>query len=259
MDLVTDDLYRAMAFLQACTADGAFPTAAELDLYITTKQPRPGESTSTLYQAAIRNMQALMGSTWIPGEGVSDYLLKVHWAEPLPNEDAIRLTRLGASFLKGLRDSQEALPNEVSVKTASPENPISLSQILNLIQTKQSETIVDPYLGFDEFQLLLRTGVKKILTTKIHLNTGIQAMIAELDAAERVEVRVTDQEQLHDRVIIHRNGGVALVGTSLNAKRNPFTSLVDLPANLGAPIKKGIDKLWAKSEPLEKLDLKKKQ
>ena len=259
MDLITDDLNRALGFLHACSIEGQWPTPSQLDLYITTKQPRPGHSTSNMYQVALRNMQALMGTTWIPGEKVSSYLLEVCWAELVPSEETIRLTKLGRSLLKGLKATDEMYANEVTVRTASPENPISLGQILNLIQTKQSETIVDPYLGFDEFELLLQTGIKRILTTKINLNTGIQAMIAELDASEKVEVRVADKEKLHDRVIIHRNGGVALVGTSMNSTRNTYTSLVDLPASIGLPIAKGIDKLWAQSEPLANLELKKKR
>lgn len=253
MDLITDDLHRALAFLHACTSAGGFPTADELDLYITSKQPRNGESASTLYQAAIRNMQALVGTTWIPGEPVSGYLLSVGWAEQMQKGNFIHLTKLGTALFRGIADSDAELSHEVTVQTASPDNPISLAQIVNLIQTKQSELFVDPYLGFEEIDKLRSAGIRKILTTRRHLTAGIQDLVATLGEAEKVEIKVANQQLLHDRAIIHRNGGVALVGTSFNGRRKPYTSLVDLPPSIGAPIKNNIDMLWAQSEPLENL------
>jgi hypothetical protein len=248
VELVTPDIERALNYVYLLTNSGYSPSLVEIDEFVTTKLPTPSSTTTKLNHALIRGAFGdLLSPHWVAGGKVSEYMVRMGWLRVSRDEKA-HLTSSGGALLSGLSQFGSDLNAGARVYTSTPERPIAVSQLVSLIQQHNSETYIDPYLDADHVDFLFtQTSISKILTSDRYL-PAISVRLAELDLEASSEVRIVRGGALHDRAVLHEDGGIALIGTSFKKIESKFVGLVDLPAALAQGFRAAMEELWSRAE-----------
>lgn len=249
MEIVTADIERALTFISLLSNSGYTPTANEVDTFITTQMPKPSTSTSKiLYSMNTAAFRDILGPHWVAGDRVSKYMLEMGWLKAKA-DGKVHLSVAGAALLDGLSRNDESQTNGVRVYTSTPERPIAVSQLVSLMQQHNSDTYIDPHLDADHIEYLFsHTPITKILTRDSHLK-AIKVRLAELRIESGTkQIRVLRGEVLHDRAVLHEDGGIALIGTSFKKIESKVVGLVDLPESLARGFRQSMEELWAKAE-----------
>jgi hypothetical protein len=249
VEIVTADIERALNYIALLTNAGYAPTCDEVDTFVTSQVPKPSTSTSKiLHSLSSVAFRDLFGEQWVAGDKVTKYMTHLGWLRVTAG-NKVHLTASGLALLEGLSRNDESDTNGVRVYTSTPERPIAVSQLVTLMQQHNSDTYIDPHLDADHIEYLFtHTPITKILTSDSHLKV-IRVRLAELRVEqESKQVRVLRGESLHDRAVLHEDGGIALIGTSFKKIESKVVGLVDLPASLASSFRQTMEELWAQAE-----------
>jgi hypothetical protein len=250
---MSPDIERALRYTLALNESDVTPRADELDRFVTTKPPKASSTTSPIAQRiASIAMGDFLSSTWVPGDAVSSYLLKMGWLIQT-DSGGLRITASGQAILRHQLSESKDEHGGASVFTSTPDKPMILSHLLTLMANRTSSIYIDPYLDADNIELLLtQTPVRKVLTKENRYIPAIKARLQELGKTSDFEIRVvTNGDELHDRSILHDAGGATLVGTSLTGLQGKYSVAVDLPTSLVGDFYSKMTRLWEASTPLD--------
>ncbi len=252
MDLVTNDLQRALLYVLVLNDNGAFPTRENLNNFVQTGMPTASTS-GTKFSLLLSRMALgdMMSPHWQPGDAVADYMISMGWIIEGKDNGKLLLTMLGRALCMGLQSQTPSGNDDATIYSATPEEPVAMSKLMGLLNRSNSQMYIDPFLEPDHVEMLAtKTPVRKIVTGPKHEH-DIALRLAEVPFPEDFQVRVFKGEGLHDRGAVHADGGVAIVGTSLNHIHGKYVAMVDLPARISSDYLAILEGIWDSSEPLE--------
>lgn len=252
MDLLTNDLQRALLYVLILNDNGAFPTKANLNEFVQTGMPQASTS-GTKFSMLLSRMALgdMMSPHWQPGDPVADYMISMGWLTEGQANGKLLLTVMGRALCVGLQGQTPGENDDATIYSATPEEPVAMSKLMGLLNRSNSQMYIDPYLEADHVQMLAtKTPVRNVVTGTTYAN-DIATRLAEVSFPENFQVRVFKGDGLHDRGAVHADGGVAIVGTSLNHIRGKYVAMVDLPARISGDYRAILEEIWANSEPLE--------
>ena len=254
MEIVGSDVKRALSLLKILSNVGYLPTIDEIDAFVTTKTPRQSKTSSRFEDYLNLNFSRMFGNVnWIPGDPVAGYLHQTGLIAIDPKSKKCRLTLFGAALASGVAMGELPTASGVALFTSTPEKPIMLSTLHTLMAEHKSEMYIDAYLEAGNIEMLWEdTQIRKVLTADTGKLAAIRARLSELLIGDEMEIRVVPgKSQLHDRAIIHGDGGVAIVGSSLNSLEGKYTAVFNLPREISTEFVAKMNALWEKSSKLE--------
>lgn len=187
---------------------------------------------------------------------VAAYLIAVHWASETP--EGLRLTDRGRAVLRlsGADAKVHAVHDPVVNDVAlSPDDPLVYTVLTRRLAVAGEGMLVDPYFKAENLQWILEaTSIKRILISK-KASTKERPIIAvalgTLTNGHEVEVRATDDPNLHDRRVIAADGSVQMIGTSINGVGRHETSMIAPEPAIARAYRESSEKLWTSAEQVE--------
>lgn len=191
-----------------------------------------------------------------PAQRVAKYLLEVQWATEAA--EGLKLTHKGRAVLRlsgadeQLHTVSEPVVNDVAL---SPDDPLVYTVLTRRLAAAGEGLLVDPYFKAENLRWILEaTSICRILISKrasAKERPIIAIALATLPNGHSVEVRATDDTNLHDRRIIAADGSVQLIGTSLNGVGRHETAMVTPEPSIAKAYKDSSEKLWTGAEKVE--------
>ena len=68
---------------------------------------------------------------------------------------------------------------------------------------------------------------------------------------DRLTIRISTDEKLHDRCIISEDGHVSLIGTSLTGLHSHLTTIYPLPLSVEREYTSKIEEIWKEADEIE--------
>ena len=147
------------------------------------------------------------------------------------------MTRLGnamAASFGGGAIIASAKPDSTVLDLADavlePGDSDAFERFARIVAELGPATLCDPYFKASSISWVLRsTQINRVLLTKSGARrerVPIAARLAGGDADGKLEVRVTDADDAHDRALVAASGDVWLLGTSLNGVGRHLSALV---------------------------------
>lgn len=185
-------------------------------------------------------------------ETYSQYLDRLGWVTD--STEGIKLTKLGKAILKDL-NSPKIDPSETGIVEVvlDPENPFAYASALGVIASVESALLIDPYLRLDGLQDIVEfDNVERILVRENipKQESSVLAHAIGALAKEGKNISIRRARDLHDRYVIPPEGGIVMLGTSLNGigkKISTVTTIGDGPSEL---LRKHYEEVWVKAEIL---------
>lgn len=251
MDLLTSDLQRALLYVLLLNDNDAYPTKDNVNDFVQTSMPKPS-TTGTKLSALLGRiaMGDMMSPQWEPGGPVSDYMLSMGWILEGKNNGKVHITMLGRALCSGFQSQNPMDFDDATIYSTTPDEPVALSKLIGLLKRSESQLYIDPYLEPDHVEMLSKTPVRRVVTGK-KFAEEIAVRLAEIPFPEDFQVRIFEGEGLHDRGAVHANGGVAIVGTSMNSMHGKYVAMVDLPPRISGTYSNILEGIWEDSKLLE--------
>jgi hypothetical protein len=250
MNLVTDDVHRALLYVLVLNENGAYPTKQNLNDFVQTKLPKSSSSATILSASLSRMVGEIMSPKWQKGDEVADYMIAMGWLLEGKNNGLLLLTNLGRAMSVGLEKEESTDEAGATIYSSTPDNPIALSQLASLLNRSDSQMYIDPHLGADQVQWLANNTPVRRMVTRERFGPEISARLAEVNLPDDLEVRVLTGKTLHDRGAVHANNGVAIIGSSINGMQGKYVAMVDLPANVSGSYLNVLEDIWSRATPL---------
>lgn len=252
MTIITDDVHRALTYILLLNDNGAYPTPKNVDDFIQTKLPdasRSGSKWNSLISQQV--LGGLLDPQWKAGEPVAKYLENMGWVLLGKQNGKLAITTLGRALCMSLESEKSLMGNAATVYTSTPEKPIALSQLTSMLNQSQGELYVDPFMEADHVEWIANNTPVRRIVTGSRFASEIKLRMKEVRLPPELEVRIFSGKQLHDRGAVHANGGVAIVGTSVNGMRDKYVAMVDLPPEVSGAYRNLLEEIWAKSKKID--------
>jgi hypothetical protein len=250
---IPDHLVRALAYVNLANVGGDEPTTQELDAFSALDVPAGPDEADVGQLTYSYTSRVMLRGFHSPAEPVSNYMIGVGWVVPTPG---LRLTRLGRAVLRGVE--MAAMETEgVGLTVISPEDPLKYAALTRAIAAAGEGLLFDPYFKADMLSWLGgSTTIRRVLIREARRESEkkdhdlFPMYLGHLEETADVEVRVTTSDTLHDRGVIHDDGAISLMGTSLSGIGKHLTTIVPLPAEAGQPWREHIERLWEDARPI---------
>ncbi len=267
MHIVEAYQHRVLVFIDACNSSGYQPYADEVEVWLrsTTRSAsgrsvdpagRGGAHHSSSHHDGTSRHGPVDPSTAGPatGESAVRVLQELMWISP---SEPLALTPLGRALLRATERGGSG-DGEGGVVVLDGEDSLAYQRLLGRFARAGDALLVDPHIRLEQLaQLVTTTEITRVLTQQhdgasrevlanmaIHLSSS---------APQRpVEVRVSGEAEVHDRVLITTGGQVHLFGYSLEASGDgPASSvLVRLPHEAARARARSAQAWWDAAEPL---------
>ena len=253
--------YRALLYVERLDLAEVRPTVAQVEALARTDGPLPARYENAL-MAITRSLSNLNSSyKFADAEPVVSYLIRLGWLASAGSDPSspVELTELGRALLVGLRMDAPGQLHEREHATAmvlDPNNPIVYLELTRGVSQAGAGVLVDPYFKADMMEWLINaTPVTRLLLdgrkgelTKVELALD---GLKDVAGADRLEVRASSSDTFHDRCLVHADGTVRLLGTSVTGVGRHLTTITPLPLVATAVLVKHINKLWDKAQVVE--------
>ncbi|WP_156254072.1 hypothetical protein [Pseudactinotalea terrae] len=252
---------RALRYLRQINNGGERLPAEFLDLFASTPSPRAAREVDMNSLEYFRSM-----GRWVrtePGEGVSNYLWQLGLVKRL--KGGLVITRYGRALLADpdtVDQWSEAQPDTVTV--LAPDDPMATVTVTAAVAAAREGMLFDPFFKHDMLNwLATSTSITRVLlrTARPGRERKEQQQLLPhyLGAAlaanpdRQIEVRICDDDALHDRGAIDAAGLVTLLGTSLTGVGRHLSVVVPLPQRASAALAEQIESLWSEAATVEPL------
>lgn len=250
IDLVPDHVWRAVRYLALLNANGVEPTDDDLDAFALAPQPLENVDLLRVDSLTFRFQRR---------KPVATYLRRIGWTTH--GAKGVRLTQLGgamaASF--GSKSAKASQPDSTVLDLADavlePGDPDAFERFARIVAELGTATLCDPYFKASSITWVLRsTQINRVLLTKSGARQEripIAARLAGSDVDGKLEVRVTEANDVHDRALVATSGDVWLLGTSLNGVGRHLSSLVRPDPECWPIYRQRIEGWWKAASPIE--------
>jgi hypothetical protein len=239
-----------LLWIKLANDGGIYPTGAQLDQYAVMEEPLPAQ-----YGGKFALMANLMPRT--TAQPVADYLLRVGWIRGTGS--GVCLTRLGEALVAGLtvgESSRLTRPPKSQGFVLSPDDPARYEELTRAIGQAKGGLLADPYLRAEYIDWIVdSTSLARVLVAKKLSKPDLARIgfaLGRLSEANQpvVEVRATDDERFHDRYLVHLDGHVDTIGSSLTGIDKHVTAIMPLPDEAQSPVRRFVEGLWSVAEPI---------
>jgi hypothetical protein len=246
---IAPHLRRALLWIKLANDGGVYPLKQQLDQYAVLEEPLPAQHGGKFAQIG-----RLAFGPPTAAQPVADYPFSVGWIKE--NGSGICLTQLGEGLAAGLAAEGPSRTPTSQVFVLTPDNPARYELLTRAIGNAKEGLLADPYLRAENIDWIVdSTNLARVLVAK-KLNKTERALIGfalgRLSETDQpvVEVRVTDDEQFHDRYLLHRDGHVDMIGASLNGIDKNVTAIMPLPDQAQPAVRRFVEGLWSAAEPI---------
>lgn len=250
--VVAPNVERALRYVAALEAGGEHLTAQALNKYATTPAPRDAVWTSPM-DVGMTALTALNRVARL-GDPVTDYLADVGWVDVVG--ELLYLTPRGKALLRGLSDPTQADTRASSplVVVLEPKGVWTDYHLTRTLSEAGEGLVADPYLGPEQVAVIAQeTRIRRLLTsTQKNCVQGLPETLSGLaeSGTEIPEVRMCPDKSFHDRAMLHDDGHVTVLGSSLNSVGAKLSLLIELPSSAAKGYREHIEKLWGASTPV---------
>ncbi|MFD8440336.1 hypothetical protein ACFV2I_35430 [Streptomyces microflavus] len=260
MDHISDHVLRALWYLDSMASQGIVLTRNDVNRIATVTPPR-----DTIYRSFLNPLagSALFEST-VPSrraQPVATYLVDVDWASETP--EGLKITNKGRAILRlsGADEHEHAVNESVVNDVAlSPDDPLVYTVLTRRLAAAGEGMLVDPYFKAENLRWIVEaTSLKRILISKkasAKERPIISVALGTLPNGQSVEVRATDDANLHDRRIIAADGSVQMIGTSINGIGRHETAMISPEPAIAKAYRDSSEQLWTNAEKVEPRQLK---
>ena len=260
MELVQEHVRRALAYLRLLNEQGVDPTRGHLEAFAASPGPEGAVYQSGLVGPIASAMLELTRPQRIrEAEPVVDYLLRLEWAqETSAASGRLHLTNLGRALLRGLETEAPALPPaSVADIVLEPTDPLAWVNLTRIAANAGAGMIVDAYFKAEFLPWLVEsTALKRLLVSSRHQGASkdlarMAVALATVPNAGELQVRSTDDHELHDRCIINADGRLQLLGASVNGVGRSMTAVITPDDEVMRVYRERYESLWEQATPLD--------
>ncbi|MFD8911718.1 hypothetical protein [Streptomyces sp. NPDC059575] len=255
MDHISDHVLRALWYIEAMASQGIALSRNDVDQIATVPPPRGAVHRSLLHGLGVADLlETTVPSR--PAQRVADYLLAVHWATA--GTGGFKLTAKGRAVLRlsgadeHLHVASDPVVNDVAL---SPDDPLVYIVLTRRLAAAGAGLLVDPYFKAENLRWILEaTSIRRILISKrasAKERPIIAIALGTLPNGRDVEVRATDDKNLHDRRIVAEDGSVQLIGTSINGVGRHETAMITPEPSIAKAYRDSSETLWVGAEIVE--------
>jgi len=251
MKITDETSHKALAYISVLSQQGYKLTVGELHAYIENLSRKLLIEDTPIERFKI---------TLLKKESIVDFFHRLKWIKRKmikrnspSNKDKIELTKLGLAVLKSLNQQElTAEPSPVIVLKA--DDFLSYSRVISEISKYDNCFLADPYFRLDNLaDIIDHTSCSRILTSeKIGQNEkNALAVALKKITKKKVEIRVSDAKEFHDRFIIPQTGPVVFLGTSINSVGQKFSVIGEISEPIIREIRMVYEKFWDEAECLK--------
>lgn len=255
IDPIPGHLTRALAYVHLANLGGGYPTTQDLDAFATSTVPR-NSGDSDMLRDSLMTMSLLRDWVGPKPDPVADYMLDLGWLRPASG--GLRLTDLGLGVLRGSQAAESEDAHRSLNVVLSPDDPLQYATLTRAISEAGAGLLVDPYFKPDMLEWLSSsTNITRVLLKSSGRSRDngedrlFPILLGAANEVAQIEVRRTGSGSLHDRGVIHENGQVSLLGTSLTGVGKHLTAIVHLPSTAAEPWRVHMESLWEGATPIE--------
>lgn len=247
--IVPEHVERALRYVAALAEAGLRLTPDEIDQFAVTRPP-VGRSMGNAVASMAR--LALPSVVLREPERVVGYCLKMGW---LARAGAgVVLTPRAQALLSSLdeRDRKQVLPGQPILIVLEPGDPWNGYKIAEPIHEAGAGMVVDPFFPADMLAWLAQeTDIHRLLVRRDSATGYSEALNAAQRMGREIEVRTLPKTRLHDRAIVHADGKVTLLGSSLNSRGGHVSAMVHCSPLASAQYAQSLEGLWKSGKVLE--------
>jgi hypothetical protein len=250
MELVPEHVHRALKYIETMNRGQEAPTPADVDAFATKVPPAGGGYRSPMESFAAQ-YGAILFQTRDP-EPVCRYMESMGWIDIVA--ERVRLTSSGSAFLRGLdgKAEEQGALTASAVVLLEPNSPMAPVHLARAAADAGAGMYVDKYLREEHLAWVLQnTALTKLLVGLADQRGVLATALGALPNADRISVRLYEGKDLHDRALVRADGGVTLIGASINGVGKNATVIVPLPAAVSGEYAKHLERMWAAAEPIE--------
>ena len=246
MNILTNDQYRVLTFIDGCNGSGYNPSNEEVELWL--KEPEPQSDFRSIFGGfATDGLFGLLAS------GRSDalsHMVSLRW---ITNGSRLKVTALGRALL-GAANRAIKVDGEASIVILDSKDPLSYARLIGYLTRAKEGLLVDPYFRVGDLMTILNsTSIARILISKQHKGSGEDrtALAVALDSPSlprNVEIRATGDSSLHDRFIVGEDGEVWTLGASLSSVATSSTVIVPVPQAGAEALRRQSEDWWDQAE-----------
>lgn len=184
-----------------------------------------------------------------------DHLEDLGWIKGCPYE--LTITKLGRAILAAADRAQDT--EEGSVVILDSDDQFAYAKLIGHLTQAGQGLLVDPYFRLAQLMTILDgTKLSRILLSKQHKSSSrdraeLQMALASPALPRSVEIRASDDDALHDRLIVDEGGEVWVLGASLNSVGRANTVIVRIPAEGAPSLREKASRLWEQADHLRPL------
>lgn len=246
-------LLRVLLYLDIVGRGGERVSTYQLRRYIDAELPESlsvFSSISTL--ATAMNMAAGYGV--VSGQRAVDYLGDVGWVRVV--DDLCELTSVGQAIVRAHSDPDKV--EDLGAVILSPDDPMKYQLLTRAFAAVGAGLLVDPYFKPRHVDWLASsTRVARVLVgdsrPQAKDNLELPFVLGRLGAGTQSipAVRITADSTLHDRVVVHEDRSVSMLGSSLTGVGQHLTAIFPLPAEAAGPYREHVEQLWLAATPVQ--------
>ncbi|MFM1795485.1 MAG: hypothetical protein RLZZ340_162 [Actinomycetota bacterium] len=253
--VVTQAIENALLYIDLLNRGNYFPSAQEVDAFITSVQPDDFTKSSAMYANLLSNLNlGIFSQITNPPKPVSAYLRRSMLV--IADENGYRISKAGDGLIKGLKTlDAEAVDLAPNVVTLIPSSPLNAIQLARIIDKAEAGMYVDSWFDVNDLPWLIEhTSITRLLIgrqkDKGPKDAEISAVLSTFADRRIIEVRREKSKKLHDRAIVHADGALTQIGTSINGMKNSVTTLVTHKKKDSLEYSEQLENFWRGAIPI---------
>lgn len=261
MEIATTQQHRALAFVAACVGSGYRPTREEVTAWLAS----PSATEPKYWLPAFEGFSRTLG--WVagrvagiemtsPGESEVDHLVRIGWLQA--DRDRLAISRLGSAIYAAATRAS-VVESGPAIVVLGTDDPLAYPTLVGELADAGAGLLVDPYIRVEQLHTLIQhTHLTRVLVKRAGRSglsadalTMLEVFLSSSSLSRPIEVRVSEDPKLHDRLIIREDGGVQTMGASMNTVEGGTGTVISpVPALAGAVLIDQAEAQWDAARPL---------